>query len=268
MSATIKELFESRRGGVGPDGNMTLMYVVQGTDDLATVRSTVDATAPATFDEKKIGPSYEVEEAGPSTWIVRVPYGPDDLTRRTSSDAAEQTFELSAETVNTQVSLATISKTPGSAPSFDQLVNVSVRNGRIQVDGADVLHPRYEFTLEKIYTNAVLSESKRKEWADQVGTVNAAILRQFAIATVLYMGQTGRRRGRGDWSVNHRFAYSPDRTDVTIGEHTVASVPGWAYLWVTYEEIEDEVAHVIRSKPTAVYVERMYNTSNFTNFAL
>ena len=50
MPVTIDEKFDSRESTVGVESpSIDLLYVVQGTDDDGTVRSTVEATIPIVY---------------------------------------------------------------------------------------------------------------------------------------------------------------------------------------------------------------------------
>ena len=56
---------------------------------------------------------------------------------------------------------------------------------------------------------------------------------------------------------------SPNRTNIVIGEITVASKKGWEYLWVRYADAEDAAAKAIVKVPVAAYVEKVYEEGDF-----
>jgi len=268
MAVEIRELFTSQKGGIGADGSMDLTYVVTGTATLADVITIVNATAPATWDSKFIGPSPDVEYVGPNIWIVAVHYGPLDNKQRTTSTASEYSFEIGTATEHVDVSLATYGSYGTNPPDYKQLVNVSTKDGKLSVGGADILKPHYEFGQSKIYSDAYLTTAKKLAWANMVATLNAAAFQGMEASSVIYLGCSGNKRGRGDWEVTHRFGYSKNRTAVTIGAITGIEVGGWEYLWVVFDEEEDATAKVVKAVPKWVYVEQMYEQTDFSAFDL
>ena len=270
MPCTIDELFTSQKGGAGGSGDMDLTYVVRGSDTLSDVEAIVALTAPATWDFKTQGLSYDVEHVGPSIWIVRVPNGPVGSYSINVYAPAEYTFDISSGTQHTDVSKATIAKyaATGTAPDHKRLIEVNIKQGKMDVKGCDYMVPKYDFGQTKSYSNTFLTTAKRLQWADIVATTNAASFLGMPIGSVIYHGAQGRRQGTDLWTVTHSFSYSPNRTNVVVGDITVASVPGWAYLWVQHEEVEDLANAAIAVKPKYAYVERMYDSGDFTILAL
>ena len=53
-----------------------------------------------------------------------------------------------------------------------------------------------------------------------------------------------------------------------VGDIVVASKKGWEYLWVRYEDAEDDAANVLVKKPTAAYVEKVYEDGDFSVLGL
>ncbi|MCS7168060.1 MAG: hypothetical protein RMI91_12010 [Gemmatales bacterium] len=75
------------------------------------------------------------------------------------------------------------------------------------------------------------------------------------------MGASGSQRGQDDWEITFSFAASPNATGLTVGEITDIEKKGWEYLWVRYQDIEDE--NVLVKQPAAVYVEQVYSHGDF-----
>jgi len=88
---------------------------------------------------------------------------------------------------------------------------------------------------------------------------------------VLFLGASGSRRGLSssdDWEVTFRFAASPNRWDVTVGAITGIRKRGWEYLWVRYEDDEDEDTEQLIKRPVAVYVEQVYEYGDFRRLGI
>ena len=43
---------------------------------------------------------------------------------------------------------------------------------------------------------------------------------------------------------------------------------GWEYLWVRYEDAEDAAANALVKKPTAAYVEKVYEEGDFAGLGI
>jgi hypothetical protein len=264
---TIAELFVSQSGGAGAYGNMDLVYVVRGAATLAEVEAIVNVTAPSTWDDKVMGLAYNVEPVGFEMWVVRVPYEPAGLIMNINTPT-EYSFDISAGSEHTAVSIATSASYPAGAPSHSQLINVSIKAGKMSAAGVDYIVPKYDFGQSKSYTAAVLTSAKKLDWANLVGKTNSATFQTMAIGTVLYKGAQGKRTGQDKWDVTHSFSYSPNRTGITIGSITGIAVKGWEYVWVQYEDVEDAVTHTITGKPKYVYVEQLYDSGSFSVLSL
>ena len=88
------------------------------------------------------------------------------------------------------------------------------------------------------------------------------------VSVVLFLGASGSKRGNGDWEITFNFAASPNQTNITVGDITVAQKLGWEYMWVRYADAEDTIAKAIVKKPIAVYIERVYELGDFSNLGI
>ena len=96
-----------------------------------------------------------------------------------------------------------------------------------------------------------------------VYTINGTTL-TFQAGELLFLGASGgKTQGSGQWSITYRFAAQPNRTNIAIGDITVAAKKGWEYLWVRYQDMEDTAAKAVVKRPLAAYVEQVYQTGNF-----
>ena len=71
MAITIDEKFDSREATISEDPSTELLYVVQGTDDDALVKSLVFATSPALY-AGLVRDSYSVKPLGGGVWECSV----------------------------------------------------------------------------------------------------------------------------------------------------------------------------------------------------
>lgn len=96
--------------------------------------------------------------------------------------------------------------------------------------------------------------------------VNAAPFRGFAKWEVLFEGATGRRVKGGAFAVTYKFAVSSNAVNVAVGDITVESKPGWAYLDV---RMRDE-AHTKRliQIPAQANVHIVYDSGDFSTLKI
>jgi hypothetical protein len=88
---------------------------------------------------------------------------------------------------------------------------------------------------------------------------------QFAAGECLFLGASADESTASDFvDITYRFAASPNRTGITVGDITGISKKGWEYLWVRYADAEDATAKAIVKKPVAAYVEKVYEVGDFS----
>jgi hypothetical protein len=86
-----------------------------------------------------------------------------------------------------------------------------------------------------------------------------------AASEVLFLGASADETTASDFvDITYRFAASPNRTGITVGDITGISKWGWEYLWVRYADAEDATAKAIVKKPVAAYVEKVYEVGDFS----
>jgi len=82
------------------------------------------------------------------------------------------------------------------------------------------------------------------------------------------LGASGSKRGSDDWEIAYKFAASPNRTGITVGDIGGISKKGWEYPWVRYADSEDAAPKAIVKKPIAVYVEKVHEEGNFASLGI
>ena len=104
--------------------------------------------------------------------------------------------------------------------------------------------------------------------AELAEQIKAEVLPRFAAGEVLFMGASGSKRGSDDWEITFRFAASPNKTGLTVGDIVGIDKKGWEYMWVRYADAEDAAAKAIVKKPVAVYVEKVYEEGDFSTLGI
>ena len=86
---------------------------------------------------------------------------------------------------------------------------------------------------------------------------------------MLFLGASGTKTGIDDWEIAFKFAASPNVSSLSIGGGiTVSAKKGWEYLWVRFADAEDTSANALVKRPIAAYVERVYESADFTLLGL
>lgn len=262
MPVTIDEKFDSREATIGVESpSIDLLYIVQGTNDDAVVKSTVEATIPAIYGGLPFQ-DYHIAPQGGDVWEVSVRYGKKD-PKETGESAFS--FDTGGGTTHITQSLQTVNGyAPAgfNAPNFKGAIGVS----HDSVEGTDVSIPVYNFTETHYLSVATVTGAYKATLFALTGRTNNATFKGFAAGEVLFHGASGSLRGEDDWEITYRFAASPNVTGLTIGDITGISKRGWEYLWVRYADAENE--QVLVKQPIAAYVEKVYEEGDFSGLGI
>jgi hypothetical protein len=253
----IIERYDSREITVGIENpSVDLLYMVAGTEDDGAVRATVEATIPAIY-AGLVFQSYHIAHQGGGVWEVSVRYGKKEPKETGQSTYS---FDTGGGTTHITQSLETVASYAPPVedpPDFKGAIGVSIDS----VEGIDVTIPVFNFKETHYIPAALVTPAYKVALFQLTGKVNAAPFKGFAPGEVLFLGASGSQRGTEDWEITFSFAASPNVTDLRVGDITGIDKKGWEYLWVRYAEAED--ADVLVKQPAAVYVERVYEYSDF-----
>ncbi len=255
----ISENVLSRPFALGEQAGYELIFDVMGTDDDLEVRYALDpdlgGEAPDVFRDRILD-SIDIERVGHELWKAHCRY-----VRLEEDD--EYTFDTTGGTQKVTQSLATIAAyaPPGfTPPDFQGAIGVSAD----RVEGVDLIIPAYGFTVTKRFPDSIVTPAYRRDIFLLTGRTNDDVFFDCAEGEALFLGATGSKRGRGDWSITFRFAGSPNVAGLSIGDITGITKPGWAYLWVRYADFEDSFAFALVKRPIAAYVEQVYHPGDYT----
>lgn len=145
------------------------------------------------------------------------------------------------------------------------------------IEGTDIVVPLFKWSETHYFDYEDVDQAYKLAVAALTGRTNNAEFRGFPTGEVLFMGASGQRQGEpqksfiipnGPWEITFNFAQSPNLTGLTIGGITGIAKAGWDYIWVQYDSETDETAKKVLKTPTAVYVERVYNSGDFSTLNL
>ena len=256
--AVIIEKFDSRETTVGIENpSVDLLYMVDGTEDDAAVRAVVEATIPAMY-AGLVFQNYHIAHQGSGLWEVSFRYGKKEPKEPRQSSFS---FDTGGGTTHMTQSLETVaSYAPGGEEAPDFKGAIGVNND--SVEGTDITIPVYNFKETHYIPIALVTPAYKATLFYLTGKVNAFSFKGFAPGEVLFLGASGSQRGQEDWEITFSFAASPNATGLTMGDITDIDKKGWEYLWVRYQDAEDE--DVLVKQPAAVYVEQVYPYGDFS----
>jgi len=270
MPITCTENPDSRRYTEGQSAE--LLYTVRGTADEAEVQTALDDESPLFFHGLVRQPGtvepVHVDTDNPDSciWTGTVNYAPWQQSDPPQTGDSQFSFDTGGGTQHITQSIQTIGKyaASGTPPDFKGAIGVTHDN----VEGVNITIPVYNFSETHYLADAVVTGAYKGTLFNLTGKVNAGAFKGFAAGEVLFLGASGSKRGEDDWEITFRFAGSPNRTNITIGDITGINKKGWEYLWVRYEDAEDAAAQTLVKKPTAAYVEKVYEEGNFAGLGI
>jgi len=268
MPITVEERAESRESTTGDSASVELQYVIRGTASDLEAKVALGDAAPVLYDglpreSRRVSPVFvDINNPDGSIWEGVARYG---RTPRPATGESEFSFDTGGGTQHVTQSLATVGRhaAPGqTAPNFSGAIGVT----RDSVEGVDITVPVFNWTETHYLDDVYVTGSYKASLFRLTGKVNQAGFRGFEPGEVLFLGASGSRRGDEDWEITFRFAASPNRRSLTVGEITGIRKRGWEYLWVRYADAEDE--GVLVKRPVGVYVEQVYEYGDFRQLGI
>lgn len=262
MSVTFYEKFKSRSTQRGGQTSVSREWTAIGSDDDGEIEAAIIGTLPGLYDNgvyELPAVNYSFDQEGYRLWNVKIDYG----TRQTSGDGMAFSFDTGGGSAKITQSKETIGSyaLSGTAPNFYGAIGVNDKS----IDGCEIFIPSYKWTEKYTVPDSSVDGAYRLNLFYATGTTNAGSFRDFAAGEVLFEGCRGQKESLyGPWELTFSFAASPNATGLTVGGITGIAKKGWEYLWVRYEEYEDATAHALSRRPVAVYIERVYDETNYT----
>ena len=251
-----------------------LPYLVWGSEDEATIITALVSTFPAVYGGLPYQ-RYRLKHLGGGVWDATVSYGKAEqrgLDPSTGGGGGPggvtggYNFEVGMTAVTLKQSLKTVSKYGrygDPAPDFEGCINVTGD----EVQGIEIDVPTYTWSEPLYLPNSAITDGyKGNLLTVAAAPVNDGVFRGLAAGEVRFLGVTGSKKGSDEWELTFRFAAQPNRTITTIPNMGPVNKDGWDYLWIRYADAVDH--NVLTRVPLAVYVEKIYERSDFTLLGL
>ncbi|MDI1345271.1 MAG: hypothetical protein PSV22_14385 [Pseudolabrys sp.] len=267
MGTVIERPKRRKKGGEG--AGVDLLYTLKGYSDETAAETALLAGSPGTYTGL-IRKSWSIDELGSNNWEATVTYSKAGPLQSQTKDPPETgysefAFDLKGGTQHIQQSIATASyAAAGVVPDFKFAIGISRNGNSISVDGCDVVVPEFAYSETHYISAASVTNAYVQALKSLTGKTNDSPFKGFAIGEVLFLGASGSQRGSSDWRIDFSFKISENVTGKTIGDITGIDKPGHAYLWVLSEDVEDTAAKTLVRRPSAVYVEQVYESADFS----
>lgn len=273
MGTVIERPKRRKKGGEG--AGVDLLYTLKGYADDGSAETALLAGSPGTYSGL-IRKSWSIDELGSSNWEATVTYSKAGPLQSQTKDPPETgysefTFDLKGGTQHIQQSIVTVQAYAAATavvPDFGYAIGVSRNGNSISVDGCDVVVPELAYSETHYIAAASVTNAYVQALKSLTGKTNDSPFKGFAIGEVLFLGASGSQRGTADWRIDFSFKISENVTGKTIGDITGVDKPGHAYLWVLYEDVEDTAAKTLVRRPSAVYVEQVYESADFSGLGI
>ena len=156
-------------------------------------------------------------------------------------------------------------KYPSTAVDYEGAIGVKKNGDQIEVEGVDVPIPSYSFTLKCRFPASYFTMDRRNQiYLCSIAPVNIASFYGFEACEVLFKGSSGGLKTGDDFGdIDFKFECSPNLTGLSVGDISGISKSGWDYVDVTREVATG--SNTLIPKATAVYVHRLFNTSDFSS---
>jgi hypothetical protein len=247
---SVAEKYNSRRQVRGQQPIQEVGYLMVGYGDENEAIDAMLGFAPASWDIGGITlPPFnpEAHEIGPEIWEGKMTYGFGSIEQTISFDTSGGKAKVT-QSLNTQSYPAD----GVEAPDFRGAIGVT-KSG---VEGAEVTEPALAFTIKKTFDAAAVTLDYVKTLSDLTGSYNNSGFMGFAEGEIRFDGAQGDQKQIGQpVDISFKFTRSQNVTALTVAGITGIDKLGWQYLWVLYEEQEDETAHFMVQRAISVYVE-------------
>ena len=255
----IYEGFPSRETVSGGDNpSVVLSWVVLGTTNDLMVKALVRATTPAIYDGLVLQ-TVAAKETAPEAWDCQAKYG-------VRKPPKEYEYKFAFDTTGgkqkiTQAKEHIASYPSGTAGDHQGAIGVTDHD----VAGCEIVVPKFSWSETWQLPIADYGWAYSQALKAVTGRVNAGSFRGFPAGQVLFHGGKGSASNKDPSliEITYTFEQSDDVSSVTIGTISGVSKAGWQYLWVHYQETDDQTAKKFVHRPDAVYVERVYDAASF-----
>ncbi|PQO39339.1 hypothetical protein C5Y96_05655 [Blastopirellula marina] len=269
---SFKEIWHSRKvhsATKAKDSTSQIVYLAIGTTDLTHLEAeTYAKTNGPGNDANLLRETIDLDEICPGyfrcTFNFVHPDAPESKDDQQPGDPTEFSFDTSGGQTHITTSLGT-TRYGTNPPDCKGAIGVTEPD---KVEGVDIIVPQFRFSVKTTVAAAAVTLAFVKTLSERTGTVNDAPFKGWAAGEVLFLGVSGQQRGGGDWDLSFSFAMEKNKTGLQIGDITGIDKKGHQYLWVRFAAQKDAANYALVRRPTAVYVEDVYESTDFGDLGI
>lgn len=270
------EKLESRGSSLdllAKDSTAEVIYVIDGTSDDGAAMSIAQSSMPFTFRGLK-RTTIDLEVVGPSTFEATASYidpEKEEDDERPETGEGLWSFDTSGESFNIQFTdptRQTRGHTGTESPTPESWSGAIGVNGK-EVSGTDIIVPSLKLTYRTRLPNSMVNIGWVKTVASITGTTNFRPFYGFKRGELLFVGASGEEAVDRDPDMTFTFMASSNIDSfkfnvIDTAKPTVTvSKRGWEYLWLYYADTEDTDSKRVIPKPIDVYVNAVYDETDF-----
>jgi len=276
----VWEKFGSRDRTLDADGTNSsaeLVYVIDGTTSDLTAADSAELLTPYTF-RGLVRKDIELSQVAPDRWEATLTYkDPDKKDEDESGDGDPlETGEgvFSFDTTGATGEIEVVQKgretkeipaggSPGDYPDMRGVIKVEPD----RIGSAEIVMPALRLTYRTRLPKELATIQWIKDVASITGTTNDSAFYSFEAGELLFLGVQGEQSSRSDPECLFSFSASKNQKNLvyeTIDGDVTLDKDGHEFLWFWFGMDEDTTAKVVRPQPKAVYVNQVYDSSDFS----
>lgn len=179
------------------------------------------------------------------------------------------TFDTSGGTQHISHGIKLIDSAGNKSPEIGAAINFDGQ----RVNGVDIVRPAFRFTQTMEIPDSQITAEYIGILRQFTGSVNKDLIGGFIIRSLLFLGATGSKTITLDeqediWTVTFNFASQEAEGTLDFGDFQITKTGGWDYLWVQYQDVEDDLQRQIVQKPIAVYIDQVYPEKDFAQLGV
>lgn len=166
-----------------------------------------------------------------------------------------------------------IERVTAAGPALSSELGAVINYDGDTVNGVDITIPRFGFTKTVKVPASLVTDTFVRTIHDLTGSINDSPFGIFNPKEVLFLGAVGSRTFTNDdiedeWEITYHFEGQKSRFGIQFNKglpdaFDIFEKAGWDYIWVQYEDKEDEGQEKIIQKPIAAYVIKVYPSEFF-----
>lgn len=280
MAISLEEAYVSREGQRGQTGSsFDVAYYTFGEPDEVVAEAYVLANGPKTYRDLPLM-DISHEQVTSSCYKWKMTFGVNLTGSQPGSPAVLQ-FQVGGGTIHITNSLSktdygnTTSDFTGQGfpMDFKGAIGVELNSDKTKarVRGVDVYAPILEYSYVKQFDAEEITDTYIGQIYDLAQTpVNDDEFYGRPAGSVLFRGCRGSSKGEDIWELTFDFSYSPNTTDLQVGDITGIEKLGWQYLDVIYAppNISRTVSGTQILRPAQVTVHTVYDSGDFSTLGI